>query len=160
MDERALCIENYAESYADNEIDFAFERNNKNEEIKKFSYENLKEVVNLFCVFSFKIFYVSYGILQFFVIWNSLLKVFHHNNLIISSVSLILAFIPFVGTGFGIWGAHISWGWSLLHSIIVFIIPYFFVNIPLLMITFFESYKDFKRWNVEKTIFNDPHVDF
>lgn len=146
MDERQAFIG----EFANNKISFAFQKSKVNEESNKFSYQDLREITNIFCSISFKIFYVCYGVLQFFAIWDGLLNISHHNSIIMLLVSLGLAFTPLVGTCFGIWGAHICWGWNLSHSIIVFIIPYFFVNGPLLMITLFETYKDVKRWRAEE----------
>lgn len=151
MNESAMFIENYADAYLENDI--CFRSNKADKEIKKISYQEFKEAVNIIGHLSFRIIYLCYGLLQFFATWNALVKIFHHDNIIIQLASLGLGFVPVIGTGFGIVGAHLGWGWSLSHSIVIFfIIPYSIVNGPLLMIAFFDMYKDWKRWQTEKNI--------
>jgi hypothetical protein len=121
------------------------------EKIKNFSYEDFKWNVNIVGHISFKIIYFCYGFLQFLATWSGFVKVFHHDNIIIQLASFVFGFIPLIGTGFGIFGAVVGWGWSLSQSILIFfIIPYFIVNGPLLMIGFYDIYKDCKRWQSEK----------
>lgn len=148
MNEKQTFVEELSEECTDNKMDFGFEI--KDADAKKFSYQNLRDMVNIFCNFSFNIFYVGYGILQFFAIWDGLLNISHHNSIIMLLVSLGLAFTPVVGTCLGIWGASSAWGWSLFYSVSIFIIPYFFVNVPLLIIALFEIYNDTKKWRTEK----------
>lgn len=149
MSENAVFIENYSEAYAKNKISFI--SSNANEKIEKFSYKKFKETVNIIGHISFKIIYVFYGFLQFFATWSGLVKTFHHDNIIIQLASLGLGFVPVIGTGFGIYGAHVGWEWNLFNSILIFfIIPYFIVNGPLLMIGCFDIYKDWKRWQSAK----------
>lgn len=148
MNERAIFFEECIETCISN-IDLVSEKN-KAEKTKKSFYENLREVINVFCNFSFEISYVCFGILQFFAIWTGLLNVFHNNNIITLLVSLGLGFAPFIGTVFGIWGAHAGWGWDLSRSIFTFVIPYVIVNGPISMIILYETYKDIKRWRAEE----------
>lgn len=150
MNENAVFIENYVKGCFDNKINFI--RNKViNERIKKYSYKEFKEAVNIVGHISFIIIYFCYGFLQFFATWSALVKVFHHDNIIILLASLGLGFVPLIGTGFGIFGAHIGWGWHLSNCVLIFfVIPYFIVNGPLLMIAFFDMYKDWKRWQSEK----------
>lgn len=151
MGDKITFVEDHIIECVNDEIDLALKNVFRNE-TKSFSYQDLREVINTFCAFSCKIFYICYGVLQFFAIWDGLLTVFHHNNPVIILVALLLGFFPFcpfVGTGFGIWGAHTGWGIGLSQSVFIFIIPYFFVNFPLLMITAYETYKDVKRWKTE-----------
>lgn len=119
--------------------------------LKKYSYQDFKTHMNIICHLSFRIFYFFYGVLQFFATWAGLVKVFNHDNLIVILASFVLGFFPFVGTLSGLYGAHIAWGWSLPYSLLVFIAPYFVAHGPLLLIAFFDIYKDSKRLEMEKT---------
>lgn len=145
MGKSAVLTKNYEDVCMDDEVcsvDDCYD-----EEIARYSYQDFKEHVNIFGHISFIIIYFCYGFLQFFATWNVLAKVLHHDNIVISLVSLVLGFVPVIGTVFGIIGAHWGWGWHLSHSILIFfVIPYFIVNGPLLMIGFFDIYKDWKRW--------------
>lgn len=120
------------------------------EGLKKYSYQDFKIHMNIICHLSFRIFYFCYGVLQFFATWAGLVKVFHHANIITMLASLVLGFFPFIGTLSGLYGAHIAWGWSLPYSLLVFLSPYFVANGPLLLIAFFDIYKDSKRLEMEK----------
>lgn len=120
------------------------------EGIKKYSYQDFKTHMNIICHFSFIIFYFCYGVLQFFATWAGLVKVFGHDSIIVILASLALGFFPFVGTLSGLYGAHIAWGWSLAYSLLIFISPYFVAHGPLLLIAFFDIYKDSKRLELEK----------
>lgn len=151
MNETAVFNENYVKESIDNKISFI--PNRMDEGIKKYSYEDFREGLNIIGDISFKIIYFCYGFLQFFATWSALVKLFHHDNIIILITSFVLGFLPLVGTGFGIYGAYTAWGWNLSNAILVFfVVPYFIVNGPLLMIAFFEMYKDWKRWQSEKNI--------
>lgn len=148
MNERALFIKEFAESCIDNKINFVI--GNAPKRIINFTYQDLREVANIFCDLSFKTLYILYGFLQFAVVWNYFYKVFHTDNIISFLSSLILGFFPFIGTICGIYGAHVCLSWSLLKSALVFMFPYLIVNGPILMIILFELYKDIKRWRVKK----------
>lgn len=150
MSERALFVNEYAERCIDNNINFALERSLSAEDVRKFTYENLREVVNIFCALSLKILFIFYGFFQFSIIWDYFLKVFRTDNIITFLTSLILGFFPFVGTICGIYGSHVCWGWSLFHATFIFLLPYFIVNGPIQMIILYEVYKDIKRWKSEK----------
>lgn len=151
MNGKALFIKEFAKSCAENNINFAFE-NRLNLKIKKFTYQDLRETMNIFCGISFKILYILYGFLQFSIIWDYFLNVFHTDNIISFLISLILGFFPFIGTICGIYGADICLNWSLFKSGLVFILPYFIVNGPIIMIILFEVYKDVKRWRIKENI--------
>lgn len=144
MNEKQAFVDGLSEKCTDNKMDFAFEI--READTKRFFYQDLKEIVNIFCNFSFKVFYVCYGILQFFAIWDGLLNISHHNSIIMLLISLGLAFVPGLGTCLGIWGAYTSWEWNLFHAVFIFIIPYLVVCVPLLMVSLFETYNDIKRW--------------
>lgn len=133
--------ENYA-TY--NNSIFAVIKRKISESLKEYSYQNFKHLVNIICHLFFRIFYFCYGILQFFATWAGLVKVSHYDNIITLLVSLGLGFFPFIGTFSGIWGAQTAWGWSLPYSLFIFITPYFVANGPLLLIAFFDIYKDSK----------------
>lgn len=152
MSESRTFVGNITQKCLNTKIIFVSEKSSPKEELSKFSYQDLREIVNVFCDFAFKLSYVGYGVLQFFAILTGLSNVFHHSNVIMFLISLVLGFTPFIGTCFGIWGAHIGWGWDLFHSIFVFVIPYVIVNGPIQMIILFEAYKDIKRWKVEGKI--------
>jgi hypothetical protein len=167
MSGKTILIENRLKKYVDSEMDFAFETSEadektdiekfKIEELNSFTYQDLRETVNILCDLTFKTFFICYGILQFFAILSGLLRIFHHDGICILLISSILAFLPIIGSILGVWGACTSWGWNVWASIFVFAIPYIIVNGPLLMITFFETYKDLKRWQSEKT-FKTPSI--
>lgn len=151
MNEGTIFIEDYSEGCISNRISFI--KNRAIVAFKEFSYQDLREIVVTVGYFAFKVIYIFYGIVQFLVTWNALAKVFHQSNVIIWLASLVLGFTPFVGTVFGIFGAHVGWGWSLLHSIMIFfVIPYTIVNGPVFMLVFYDIYKDCKRWQAEKNI--------
>lgn len=146
MNENAAFIQNYSKGCLNNTTNSI-----KNEEIKKYSYKNFKEHVNIVGHISYKILYVCYSFAQFFALHSALVKAFHNDNIIIMLTSFVLGFIPFLGTLFGIYGAHVGWGWGLSHAVLIFfVIPYFIVNGPLLMIVCYDIYKDWKRWQTEK----------
>ena len=150
MDERAEFVKNKEIWSIYNKINFYSIRAKIDESFKKYSYQDFKNHMNIICHSSFRILYVFYGVLQFFATWAGLVKIFHHDNIVIQSASLILGFFPFIGTFSGLYGAYIGWDWSLSYSLFVFITPYFIVNGPILLIAFFDIYKDIKRWEMEK----------
>lgn len=129
---------------------YAVTKERVSEGLKKYSYEDFKTHMNIICHLSFKIFYFCYGVLQFFATWAGLVKIFNHDNIIIILASLILGFFPFIGTLSGLYGAYIAWGWGLAYSLFIFISPYFIVHGPLLLIAFFDIYKDSKRLRIKK----------
>lgn len=147
MNENTAFINDYSREYIpDSKINLM--RIKANEAVKKYSYKEFKEFVNIVGHLSFRVIYFFYGFLQFFVTWSALVKILHNDNIIIRLVSFALGFLPVIGTGVGVFGANICWGWSLLHSILIFfIIPYSIVNGPLLMIGFYDIYRDWRRWN-------------
>lgn len=143
MNERALVSDECV--LADNKINLC-----RGREIKKYSYQDFKWQLNITCHSLFRITYVLCGAMQAYATWCGLVDVFHRNNIVVLVTSIILGFSPVIGSGFGIYGAYTSWGWSLLHCFVIFIIPYFIVNSPLLMIAFVDMYKDWQRWQTEK----------
>lgn len=120
------------------------------EEIKKYSYQDFKESANIFCYFIFILTYLFLGFFQFFVIWTSLTKILHHDSIMIAIISFLLGFIPIIGTVFGIFAVHFNWGWSFSHALIILVIPYLISNTPLFMITLYDIYTDWKRWQICK----------
>lgn len=120
------------------------------ENFEDFSYENFKWYTNIFCHTCFRVTYVCCGVLQFFAIWENLIKIFHDDNIIIMLISLISGLLPIIGTVCGIHAAHMHWNWSLSYCIFVFIIPYFVANSPLFMITVIDTHKDRQRWKAMK----------
>jgi len=152
----AIFVENCAEKAVtgDNKIDFVDKKSITGRVIKEYSYQDFKENMNIICHAFFRLLYVCYGLLQFFATWAGLVKVFHQDNLIILLTSLVLGFLPFIGTPFGIYGAQIGWGWDLSYSIFIFVAPYFVANGPLLLIAFFDMYKDGNRWKMEEKKIN------
>lgn len=163
MDGKTVIVDNHLKRYVDSEMDFdfglenaqikeAFEAKEIEIEDLHFTYQDLREVVNILCDLAFKAFFIGYGILQFFAISSGLLKIFHHDGILILLISSVLAFIPFVGSILGAFGACASWGWSAWHALFVFTIPYVIIHGPMFMIIFFETYKDIRRWQAEKQI--------
>lgn len=162
MSEKTILVENRFSKYADDKADFDFETTENTgkieaetitfNDINRFTYKDLRETVNIICDLFFKIFFLGYGILKFFAISSVLLKFFHHDNIFILLFSSLFAFLPIIGSIFGICGACTSWGWNVKSSILIFTIPYFIVNGPIFMIILFETYKDIKRWRSEKQV--------
>lgn len=140
MEERVFSIENCAELDLRNRAFF-----NTDYKIKKYSYEKFKWDMNIFCHTIFRIAFVIYGFLQFFVTHAAFVKILHQDNIFIQLVSLILGFFPFIGTFLGVYCAQVAWGWDLPYSIIIFISPYFIAHGPLLLIAFVDIYKDSHR---------------
>lgn len=161
MDGKTTLVDNRLKKYVDSEEDFDFEAAIATKQIEpeefhlpdlnSFTYQDLRETVNILCDWAFKVFFIGYGILQFFAISSGLLKIFHHDGIFTLLISSILAFFPFVGSVLGIWGACISWGWNLWNAIFIFTLPYFIIHGPMFMIILYESYKDIKRWQMEKS---------
>jgi hypothetical protein len=162
MDEKTILVDNRMKKYVDSEMDFDFETALTTEKIEakelkiidfnSLTYQDFKETVNILCDLTFKIFFIGYGILQFFAISSGLLRIFHHDSIFILLISTLFAFLPVMGSILGVWGACTSWGWNIWSSILIFSLPYFVVNGPLLMITFFETYKDMRRWQAQKHV--------
>lgn len=152
MHEGIMFFECYPDASADNKT--IVKNKDTESEIKKYSYQDLKWHVNIIGHLSFKIIYVCFGCLQFFATWAGLAKFFDYDSIFIWLASLVLGFIPVIGTGFGIFGAHIGWGWSLFDSILIFfIIPYSICNVPIYIIGIIDMYRDWKRWqSCEKSI--------
>lgn len=120
--------------------------------LKTHCWQDFRWNLNIFCNVSFRIFFLCCGILQFFAITAGFGRFLPNHNIITAIVSLPLAFLPFVGSAFGIWGAHSAWGWYLSHALIVFSIPYFIVITPMNIVTIIELYKDAKRLRAEKKL--------
>lgn len=96
--------------------------------IEKYSLETLKEKIYQFTTVSFYISYLALGALQFFATWAGMFEYFHNNFIVVFFVSSFVSFIPFVGTGFGIYGAHVGWGWNLPLAVALFIGPYVIIG--------------------------------
>lgn len=161
MDGKTILVDNRLKRYVDSEEDFDFEAAIGAEQIEteefhlpdlnSLTYQDLKETVTILCDLAFKVFFVGYGILQFFAISSGLLKIFHHDGIFTLLISSILAFLPVVGSILGVWGACTSWGWNIWNAIIIFALPYVIIHGPMFMIILCESYKDIKRWQEEST---------
>lgn len=155
MEKTAIFVENVQKEHLNNKIDFAEKENDINREFQKYSYQDFREFTNILCHTCFRIFYIYYGLLQFFATKAALIKVFHYDNIITSLISFILGFCPFIGPFFGIWGAHSVWEWSISYSSLIFIAPYFLANSPIFLIIIYEICKDVKRWKAEENIHNN-----
>lgn len=123
--------------------------NFKLSKIDKYCWDYFREDVHFFCENAFRLFYFMFGILQFFAIWDWLEEVYHTSNLAIAIGSFVLAFLPCIGTGFGIFATQNIWGWDLPNCLVIFLAPYVIVNGPLIFIAMCEVYKDVKRWRAE-----------
>lgn len=164
MDEKTIIVDNHLKQYTDGNFDsdFNFESTQTSETIEvekikiedfdNFTYQDLREVVNILCDLAFKVFFIGYGILQFFAISSGLLRIFHHDGILVLLISSVLAFLPVVGSILGAVGAYASWGWSIWNTLLVFSMPYLIIHGPMFMIIFFETYKDIRRWQAEKRI--------
>lgn len=118
--------------------------------LKKYCWQDFRWNLNIFCNVSFRIFFILCGILQFFAITAGFGRIFPNHSIITAIISLSLAFLPFVGTAFGIWGAHSAWDWCLSHAVVIFSVPYFIVITPMNFVTIVEFYKDIRRWQIQK----------
>lgn len=116
------------------------------DKVDKYCWDYFREDVHFFCENAFRLFYFLFGFLQFFAIWDWLVEIYHTSNLFIAAGSFILAFLPFVGTVFGIFATQNIWGWDLPNCLVIFLAPYVIVNGPLLFIAMCEVCKDVKRW--------------
>lgn len=161
MDGKTILADNRSKMYVDSETesDFDFQTTSTSETIEtdefsteslnNFTYQDLRETINVLCDLAFKICFISYGILQFFAISSGLLKFLHSDNIFVLLISSVLAFLPVIGSLLGAWGACVSWGWGVWNSIVIFFVPYVIINGPIFMIILFEYYKDIKRWQKE-----------
>lgn len=149
MDERAIFFQKYSQWYTGNKIDFSAVKNQVIEGIKSYSYEDLRWHLNYICHSAFRLTCVCLGFIQFFAIWGALANIFPSHNIITPLISLILAFIPLVGTVLGAIAAYANWDWNLFGSLCFFILPYFIANSPLNMIAVYETCKDMQRWKIE-----------
>lgn len=149
MSEAATSVKTCAEDCIESKLHLV--NTMPNEEISKYSYEDFREHLNILCEIFFRIFYVSYGFVQFLLTLSLFTKVFHDINLFTFLSALVLGYFPVVGTAFGILGSHAIWGWSWSNSVLIFFaIPYFISIGPILMIVLFEAYKDWQRWQSNK----------
>lgn len=146
MRDTAICIENYSSNNSDVNLDLSYQLNAKE------PYVLFKDYVNYFSHACFRFVYVFFGILQFLVIKNIFAQFFHYDNAIISVISFILAVIPVFGPLFAMYGACSCWGWDVLQAVAVFVLPYLLVHSPLFIVTFFDIYKDYRRWKIEGRI--------
>lgn len=150
MDEVIEFVDNQGNWATYSKVFFAVIKRRISEILKKYSYQDFKAHMNIICHLFFRIFYLCFGVLQFFATWAGLVKVSHYDNIITLLASFVLGFFPFIGPFSGLYGAYIAWGWSLPYSLFVFITPYCIANGPLLLIAFFDIYKDSKRLEKEK----------
>lgn len=155
MDGRVGFAENKQNWSIYNKVNFVALNARISEEFKEYSYRDFKNHVNFVCQGFFLIFYICYGVLQFFATRAGLVKVFHHDNVIIQLASLVLGFFPVVGTFSGLCGAHIGWGWDLSYSSIVFISPYFLPHLPLFILAIFDIYGDSRYLHNRSLCFKD-----
>lgn len=122
---------------------------------KNYCWDYFREDAQFFCTMMWRLFYFLFGVIQFFAIWDWLAEIYHTSSLFIAAVSLFLAFLPCIGTGFGIWATCNVWGWELSDCLIIFLTPYVIVNAPILFIVGCEIFKDIKRWKMEEKQLNN-----
>lgn len=67
--------------------------------------------------------YVCLGIFQFVAMFAGLTDWIGLHWMIAGPVSLLIAYIPLVGTVLGIMGAMTAWNWPLLHALALFLGP-------------------------------------
>lgn len=162
MNELEVFLEGSDQWRIDNEINIEDKRNKDGKWYEIYSYQDFREIMNIICNVTFKICYIYFGTLQFLATKAAFIKMFHHDNLMVTLISFILGFFPFIGTFFGICGAHISFGLTLSNSLIIFILPYFISNGPMFLIIIYDINKDFKRWKAEEkmTKYADMELKF
>lgn len=148
MDEFAIFFQKYSQWYSGNKADFDV-KNPIFAYLKNYSYEKLRHHINYACHFTFRLTYICFGFIQFLAIWGGLANSLPHHSLSTEITSLTLAFIPFLGPVLACFAAHTEWGWNLFNALCFFILPYFLVNVPIHMISVYETYKDMQRWRTE-----------
>jgi hypothetical protein len=75
--------------------------------------------------------YLVMGVVQFFAIWDGAIQGLGVGSFIGLIAALLLAGIPLVGSGTGVYGAVTAWDWGLLQAVILF-----FWYIPLMFFAF------------------------
>jgi hypothetical protein len=75
-----------------------------------------------------RIAYAVMGIVQFFAIWDGAIEGLGIGSFFGFIIAFILAGIPLIGSGTGVYGAVTAWDWGLMQAIILFFwyIPLFF----------------------------------
>lgn len=68
--------------------------------------------------------YFLLGILQFIAVFSGVEEWLGWHWLIITPISLAVAYMPIVGTIAGIWGAKYALGWSWFSSLALFVGPF------------------------------------
>ncbi|MEI8377937.1 MAG: DUF805 domain-containing protein [bacterium] len=112
---------------------------NEQEEKPSFSWQKLKDQILSASGACLYITYLLLGLVQFLATWAGLEETFH-NNIIPFLLAGFVAYIPLVGTGFGIYGAHVGWGLSLLSSILIFTAPYILMIIIYLITSLIDKF--------------------
>lgn len=74
--------------------------------------------------------YVAVAILQWIAEVDGLREAFDWSSFVSWVIAFFTAWIPIVGSAFGVWGAHAAWEWDWLPSIALFF------GIPILGIVF------------------------
>lgn len=85
----------------------------------------------------FQIAYFVVGIVQFFAVWDGTSHFVGAESFIgrmfAFFVSLMVTYIPLIGSGIGVYGATSVWNWSLGKSLILF---FWYVPVYILFITY------------------------
>lgn len=102
------------------------ETNVISQESDKKQVYSLKEIVSNILPVIFYLSYLGLGLLQIIATFSGVKDVIQ-NTFFALIVTSIVAYIPVVGTVFGILGAHNSWGWNWAHAILLFTFPYIII---------------------------------
>lgn len=64
--------------------------------------------------------YLVVGVVQVIAILQGISAAFGIPKVLAFMAALFLGYVPLVGAGFGMWGAHTVWGWSWLGAAALF----------------------------------------
>lgn len=118
----------------------AFEKSNAgiDEAKQPFSWENFKNQIFGISTVGFYIMYFVYGLIQFAAIYSGADAIFN-NGIIAFMLAGFICYIPLLGTGVGIYGAHIGWGMGWISSFLLFFAPYILISSIYLIALFIDK---------------------
>lgn len=85
--------------------------------------------------------YIIIGLFQIAAIWAGLESWLGLYWFVLLPVSIVVTYIPILGTAIGIFGAINAWGWSGLSAFTLFGFPYIFVVLAYILILIAELTK-------------------
>ena len=85
--------------------------------------------LSAFVTAAFYIVYFVVGLFAFFAIWAGVEHAFGFNSFFVFCTAAILAYVPVVGIGLGIWGAITVWSWPWYWAVALYFGPFVFVSL-------------------------------